>query len=931
MSQTSSLHALVTGDVVIDWNLSHVQERKHFDTHAGANDTTHARSQPGGAALLAELIRAAVESSGGSPESVELRPQVEVSTGVSPYPHHFPRSYALWSQHEKKRQDKKQEDGEEDLVWRVEKYLGLDERDHLARGAESPPLEPAPSSRPDVIVLDDGDLGFRDDPARWQDILAVPESPDVLPWIVLKMAHEVADGHLWEELLRTHAERLVVIVRANDLRRIEVQVSRGLSWERTAQELAWELVYNPRANALSRCAHVVVSFGAAGALLASRGDPDPGEGFPIPKFRLFFDPAETEGSWEKQRPGAVMGYTTCIAAAIAHQLLLPSQSPPAMVEAGVQRGLAALRALHEMGYDKRGRESSPPEKREGLVFPTQPVARALVTDPQQPFAEADVPEPADRGGAIAHWAILEKRYPEAELAERARCIVRYGPEVALEGVPLGQFGKLLAVDRQEIESLRSIQALVDEYSKQKAPKQPLSIAVFGPPGSGKSFGIRELAKMLLPDQIKDLTFNLSQLAGPNDLLDALHQVRDAGLSGSLPLVFWDEFDTTLEGRALGWLRYFLAPMQDGHFQQGEITHPIGRAIFVFAGGTGDRIEKLGAELSPAERRSAKVPDFKSRLKGHLNVLGPNPRTGPNGEPLDDPYHMIRRAILLRGMLQRDARWLFTRTEVDGRKTDALEIDSGVLRAFLHTREYRHGARSMESLIAMSTLDRKGSFERSSLPSESQLDLHVNGREFLDLTQRIEWDLKPALIEELARLAHDTFCNSLRNRGYEYDARTDDRLKTHNALVPFDELPRHEREQNRSFVRQLPNMLARAGYVLVPSPDPDSPPSVEGSSLDSLLDSLAEYEHERWLHEKLEANWHYAEKTDKSRKLHQHMVPWRRDAGDEWERRFTSEELDALGPEELPEGEREKTRDIVRRIPEILQKVQYTIVRTRRSA
>ncbi len=31
----------------------------------------------------------------------------------------------------------------------------------------------------------------------------------------------------------------------------------------------------------------------------------------------------------------------------------------------------------------------------------------------------------------------------------------------------------------------------------------------------------------------------------------------------IPLVFWDEFDTSLDGRPLGWLRYFLAPMQDG--------------------------------------------------------------------------------------------------------------------------------------------------------------------------------------------------------------------------------------------------------------------------------------------------------------------------------------------------------------------------------
>ncbi len=57
------------------------------------------------------------------------------------------------------------------------------------------------------------------------------------------------------------------------------------------------------------------------------------------------------------------------------------------------------------------------------------------------------------------------------------------------------------------------------------------------------------------------------------------------LAGDLALVFWDEFDTPLGGQPLGWLRHFLAPMADGRFREGAGFHPLGRAIFVFAGGT----------------------------------------------------------------------------------------------------------------------------------------------------------------------------------------------------------------------------------------------------------------------------------------------------------------------------------------------------------
>ena len=108
-------------------------------------------------------------------------------------------------------------------------------------------------------------------------------------------------------------------------------------------------------------------------------------------------------------------------------------------------------------------------------------------------------------------------------------------------------------------------------------------------------------------------------------------MRDIGLSGKIPLVFWDEFDTSLEETPLGWLRYFLAPMQDGKFQEGQINHPIGRAIFVFAGGTSSSMAEFD-KGTEENFKSAKGPDFVSRLKGYINVLGPNPVKGRAGDP-----------------------------------------------------------------------------------------------------------------------------------------------------------------------------------------------------------------------------------------------------------------------------------------------------------
>ena len=566
-----------------------------------------------------------------------------------------------------------------------------------------------------MIVLDDANLGFRNRPELWP--IALNARGKKRPWILLKMARPLAQGLLWEHLHRHFSDRLIVVATVDDLRLSEVQISRELSWERTSQDIYWELVHNPCVNSLSHCAHCIISFGPAGAILLSHQEM---KGQPPFQCSLFFDPKVIERMWEKEYPGGMIGYTICLAAGLARQWFL---SPAAMnIEAGIQSGLTAMRILHKEGYGERDGTADSAR----IAFPLARIASALA-GPAQAFAVAPVQDPlrfiqnkgkpSEKPLKEGFWTILQDKF-KAGLDHVAMQVVLGGPDAPLQAVPWGQFGNLLTVDRQEIESYRSIRNLVAEYAGQKQVSRPLSIAVFGTPGSGKSFGVTEMAKSLLPGQIEPITFNLSQLDNPGDLLSALHQVRDIGLSGKIPLVFWDEFDTSLEGKPLGWLRYFLAPMQDGKFQEGQINHPIGRAIFVFAGGTSTSMAEFD-KSSEADFKSAKGPDFVSRLKGFINVLGPNPVNGIG----EDPYFIIRRAILLRSSLKRGAPQLFEKRT----GKEMLNIDRGVLRALLKIEKYKHGARSIESLLAMSQLTSKVIFERSCLPSESQLDLHVDGR------------------------------------------------------------------------------------------------------------------------------------------------------------------------------------------------------------
>lgn len=866
--QPRQIQVVVTGDVTMDWNLARISETEAVGQPWKATDSIRIYGQAGGAALLGSLIEEIADELKSLNVFSEVR-SVEVAPVQGGDKHHS-HSYAIWRLFDSERGKK----GE--AVWRVADFMGLD-----------PPSAPEwrtveDLAGPDLVVLDDANLGFRSQAAVWPQ--AVKSPGQKRPWVLLKMAHPVAQGDLWSRLYDDFADRLIVVMAINDLRQQEVHVSRALSWEKTAQGLVQELRRNPPINALSRCAHVVISLGTEGAFLLS----NPRTEGPAPAAaeldaRLFFDPEEIEGTWAEKRPGGVIGYTLTLTAALACQILRNPDSPN--LGRGVQRGLAAIRKLHLDGYGQPGAVSSSQAR---LAFPIKAIAAEVIKE-DEPFPVAEVPEipssPAPGAQQSGVWTILGDAFPEG-MEALAEQIVLEGERRALRSVPLGRFGGLLTVDRQEIEGYRSIGVLIEEYCRNTRLQTPLSVAVFGAPGSGKSFGITEMAKSLASANIEKRTFNLSQFERPDQLLGAFHQVRDLALSGKMPLVFWDEFDSSLGQQPLGWLAYFLSPMQDGTFQEGQITHPIGRAIFVFAGGTCERMEDFGNPREDSQQRinfrDVKGPDFVSRLKGYINVLGPNPCGNEAGS---DPYYVIRRALLLRSMLLRQASRLVQKT--DGR--DVLDIDPGVLRAFLFTRKYNHGARSMEAITAMSSLAGRTRFERSCLPPTAQLALHVDEVDFMDRVTRTELDR--SLLEQLARAIHQEFCNNLRRQ-----------VKTeHSSLVDFDDLPEDEKAQNRGNARDLVNKLAAAGYLMIRARTSEPPFRFSPQE----VEPLAEMEHERWLRMKLNAGWRWAEKTDKPRKRHKDLVLWKALSPEERLQKYKGE-ADHIGPGDSPRKTRKRT-------------------------
>ncbi|HEX8691198.1 MAG TPA: AAA family ATPase [Longimicrobium sp.] len=301
--------------------------------------------------------------------------------------------------------------------------------------------------------------------------------------------------------------------------------------------------------------------------------------------------------------------------------------------------------------------------------------------------------------------------------------------------PFATIGKLTLVDRDEIDSFSHVERLVLKYLRDNNWKRPLSIAVFGPPGSGKSFTVKQIMKNALgSEELEPLEFNLSQFQVLDDLSDAFHQVQDRALAmKGAPLVFFDEFDTTFGGEPLGWLKYFLAPMQDGTFRGRHHIFRVPRAIFVFAGGICHTFHHFyGIQRERKEFRDAKGPDFVSRLRGHLDI------PGINGEHGVSELLTVRRAILLRVFLEDIC------PAIIDPHTKRANIDTGVVRAFLLTRKYEHGVRSMEAIVQMATVSlSRRKFQRSSVPAAPQLAMHVDAEEFLqyldDPNPESTWD------------------------------------------------------------------------------------------------------------------------------------------------------------------------------------------------
>ena len=173
---------------------------------------------------------------------------------------------------------------------------------------------------------------------------------------------------------------------------------------------------------------------------------------------------------------------------------------------------------------------------------------------------------------------------------------------------------------------------------------------------------------------------------------------------------------------------------------------------------------------------------------------------------------------------------------------------------------------------MSNLAQNGRFGQAELPSRDLQQLHVFDPQAADLgaLATLTPQLGLAEIEVLAEASHNRYMLAKKAQGYEYgDPRDDHSIpKKHPLMRKFELLPAHIQEANRLPIRAALVTLGALGYRLAHCGT--GLPELTSLSQLSRPDFLRA-EHNRWLRERLQSGWDYAENTADEFRLHRDVA------------------------------------------------------------
>lgn len=574
-------------------------------------------------------------------------------------------------------------------------------------------------------------------------------------WLVFATTEpfDCEKGLLWKAIEESDLyDKTIVVISATNLRSVGLNIRSNVAVETAAYDL-WTCAQSSSfLKKLMECQHVLVRD-FDGIFHFNKSDKS--------HFDVYFRPFEPRPEYNPSKYGKMSGYEKIIIASIAKEMIQEiavglHTSRIECIPNAIGSGLKLLARQFGVGFGSSAefprryfteKGQTVPHPFDGIFKVEKGVKEPAVAWVRFPFPW-DIQTPYFDKSPLKKWNRVEwlrKDWNEDKFTNFLFSIVEDGLADTIEKgeykkkeriiCPVARFGKLSVVDKEEINSFLDIHKIMQKYLEDDTWETPLSLAVFGPPGTGKSFAVGEIFKAVRlstmkaenDDELEEpLAYNLAQFTKPENLTTAFHQAQDAALSKKVPLIFFDEFDAKLDNQDYGWLKYFLAPMQDGKFKgaKAEGSYRVGKAIFVFAGGTAKKFNEFKDNVKM--EKNAKGLDFVSRLRGYLDIKGIDKN---DSEDTVSDLLALRRAVILRSILERRAQQIFG---TPGKKA---RIDKKLIKAFLRIASYHHGIRSMEAIVQMAKPER-GELQVASLPSGDQLQMHVDNKEFLEKAEVI---------------------------------------------------------------------------------------------------------------------------------------------------------------------------------------------------
>jgi len=172
-------------------------------------------------------------------------------------------------------------------------------------------------------------------------------------------------------------------------------------------------------------------------------------------------------------------------------------------------------------------------------------------------------------------------------------------------------GEKTAIEKE----IARLQELIRTYVDNK-PQRPVNILLWAPPGSGKSFFVKNVLKEEWPGLAEGLIeINAAQMSRPEELTVALRHVTSKIAESGRAAFFLDEADTDLPATEANLYPYLLMPMWDGEYLSDGNRMNMKQLIWFTA-------VSSGASLDDFMQKASSLPkgkDFLSRIHRQLSL------------------------------------------------------------------------------------------------------------------------------------------------------------------------------------------------------------------------------------------------------------------------------------------------------------------------